>query len=129
MKSLPALIAPLLLLTACGGAAAPSVTVTEQQPAPAPTVTVTESGSVRDPIVGSDGEAIRSLLATQGMNYSGPARDLDELANSICEALDNGISPSLLVQVARDSGFSTEEGAAIVAASIVVKCPWNESRV
>jgi hypothetical protein len=128
MKTLTVALAALVL-TACGSAATPAVTVT----APAPTVTVQAPEPAPAPelpdVSSSDGELIRSLLASQGFSYDGPTRDLEELSDSICEALDNGIEPSLLVQVAMDSGFTMDEGAALVAAAIIVVCPWNESAV
>jgi hypothetical protein len=120
MKTLSAALAALFL-TACGTAAAPTVTVT------APASTVTAAAPVPAPKTSSTGEEIRSLLATQGMTYGGPASQLEEVADSVCEALDNGISLELLVRVAMDSGFSMEEGATIVAASIVVVCPRHRS--
>lgn len=126
MKTLSLALAALIL-TACGTAAAPTVTVT----APAPTVTTTVPAPAPAPErpSRSDGDTIRDLLATQGFTYGGPTRDLEEVGGSICEAIDNGISPELLVRVAMDSGFTMEEGAALVAASILVLCPWNESAV
>lgn len=72
---------------------------------------------------------MRDLLSSQGFDYYGPASDLEELADSICGALDNGIDPALLVEVAINNGFSMEEGAALVAASIVVVCPQHRSAV
>jgi hypothetical protein len=119
MKTLSAALAALFL-TACGTAAAPTVTVT----APASTVTAPAPAPAPN---SSNGETMRSLMATQGMTYSGPASQLEEVADSVCEALDNGISPELLVRVAMNSGFSMEEGATIVAASIVVVCPRHRS--
>lgn len=113
-----------LLLTACGTAAAPTVTVT----APASTVTAAPAPAP-DPPAYSDGDQIRELLATQGFTYGGPSSDLEDVGNSICEAIDSGISPELLVRVAMDSGFTMDEGAALVAASILTICPWNENAV
>ena len=124
MKTL-ALAALPLLLVGCGTAAAPTVTVTASE-------TVTEAAPVvpdTPDLPSSDGEQIRDLLDSQGYPYYGPASDLEELATSVCEAIDNGISPELLVQVAMDNGFSMEEGAALVAASIVVVCPYNRDAV
>ena len=112
-----------ILLTACGTAAAPTVTVT------APASTVTAPAPEPQAPSSSDGETIRGLLASQGFSYSGPASELEDVGNSICEAIDNGISPELLVRVAMDSGFTMKEGAALVAASILTICPWNESAV
>lgn len=124
MKTL-ALAALPLLLVGCGTAAAPTVTVTASE-------TVTQAAPVipdTPDLSSSDGEQIRELLDSQGYPYYGPAFDLEELATSVCEAIDNGISPELLVQVAMDNGFSMKEGAALVAASIVVVCPYNRDAV
>ena len=124
MKTL-ALAALPLLLVGCGTAAAPTVTVTASE-------TVTQAAPVipdTPDLPSSDGEQIRELLDSQGYPYYGPASDLEELATSVCEAIDNGISPELLVQVAMDNGFSMKEGAALVAASIVVVCPYNSDAV
>ena len=119
MKTL-SLAAGAILLAGCAAAPTPAVTVT----APASTVTAPAPDTYA-----SDGEQIRELLDSRGYPYYGPASDLEELADSVCEAIDNGISPELLVQVAMDNGFSMEEGAALVAASIVVVCPYNSSAV
>ena len=124
MKTL-SLAAGAILLAGCAAAPTPAVTVT----APASTVTATAPAPAPAPDLQSDGEQIRDLLDSQGYPYYGPASDLEELADSVCEAIDNGISPELLVQVAMDNGFSMEEGAALVAASIVVVCPYNSDAV
>lgn len=121
MKTL-SLAALALLLAGCGTAAAPTVTVTASE-------TVTEAAPIAPDLPASDGEQIRELLDSQGYPYYGPASDLEELAVSVCEAIDSGISPELLVEVAIDNGFSMEEGAALVAASIVVVCPYNQDAV
>lgn len=125
MKTLTLLVAPVLL-AGCGAAAAPTVTVTasrtitEAAPAPAPEPA---------PANQSDGELIRTLLASKGFNYTGPSSDLDSVAQSICDALDTGVSAMTLMNMALDSGFTADEGAALIAAAIVVKCPWNENVV
>ena len=125
MKTL-ALAAGAILLAGCAAAPSPAVTVT----APASTVTAPAPAPAPEPNnYASDGEQIRELLDSQGYPYYGPASDLEELATSVCEAIDNGISPELLVQVAMDNGFSMKEGAALVAASIVVVCPYNRDAV
>jgi len=125
MKKISLLAAPLLV-AAC--ASAPSVA---NVPAPEPgtvTVTAPQPAATRS-APSSDGETLRALLASQGFNYSGPASDLDEVAASICEALDSGVGVRLLADLAMDSGFSSAQAATLIAAAIVVKCPWNESRV
>lgn len=124
MKTL-ALVAGAIFLAGCAAAPAPSVTVT----APASTVTAPAPAPAPDFESQSDGEQIRELLDSRGFSYSGPASDLEDLADSICGAIDSGISPELLVEVAMDNGFSMEEGAALVAASIVVVCPYNKDAV
>ena len=125
MKTL-SLAAGAILLAGCAAAPTPAVTVT----APASTVTAPAPDPAPAPDnYTSDGEQIRELLDSQGYPYYGPAFDLEELATSVCEAIDNGISPELLVQVAMDNGFSMKEGAALVAASIVVVCPYNRDAV
>lgn len=125
MKTL-SLVAGAILLAGCAAAPTPAVTVT----APASTVTAPAPDPAPAPDnYTSDGEQIRELLDSQGYPYYGPASDLEELATSVCEAIDNGISPELLVQVAMDNGFSMKEGAALVAASIVVVCPYNSDAV
>ena len=125
MKTL-SLAAGAILLAGCAAAPTPAVTVT----APASTVTAAPAPAPAPDFESqSDGEQIRELLDSRGYPYYGPASDLEELAVSVCEAIDNGISPELLVQVAMDNGFSMEEGAALVAASIVVVCPYNSDAV
>lgn len=120
------LAAGAILLAGCAGAPASTVTVT----APPSTVTAAPAPAPAPEFeYRSDGEQIRDLLASRGMPFSGPGSQLEELAVSICEAIDSGISPELLVEVAMNSGFSMEEGAALVAASIVVVCPYNRSAV
>lgn len=127
MKTL-SLAAGAILLAGC--AAAPNSTVTVTAPAPAPsTVTAPAPAPAPDFESQSDGEQIRELLDSRGYPYYGPPSDLEELAVSVCEAIDSGISPELLVEVAMDNGFSMEEGAALVAASIVVVCPYNSDSV
>lgn len=121
MKTL-SLAALALLLAACGTAAAPTVTVTASQ-------TVTEAAPLVPETPQSDGEQIRDLLASRGMPFSGPASQLEELAVTVCDAIDSGIDPETLVRVAMNSGFTMDEGAAIVAASIVVVCPYNRDAV
>lgn len=116
------LLAASLMLAGCGAAASPTVTVT----APAP-VTVTAAPAPEFNPGSSDGERIRGLLATQGFAYGGPASDLDEVATSICDAMDSGIDAATLASLAMDSGFTRTEAASLVAAAIVVKCPWNSS--
>ena len=121
MKTL-SLAAGAILLAGC--AAAPTSTVTVTAPAPS---TITAPAPAPD--YSSQGEQIRDLLSSQGFPYSGSARSLEELAESICGALDAGLSAALLVEVAMDNGFTMEQGASLVAASIIVTCPRHRSAV
>lgn len=73
----------------------------------------------------SDGEQVLALLESQNVYVSASPLMLDDLAETVCEALANGTSSTLLVGVAMDSGFSRNEATSLVAASIVVKCPWE----
>lgn len=126
-KLLAALAAASLTLVACGsqssGAEAPqpAVTVTE-------TETVTKPAPVPEPepqndIAGDDATYL-AFLASKGVNAD-PDTSI-EVGKSVCEALDNGYDAQTLVTVAMGSGFTMEQGAAIVAAAIVTYCPWNE---
>lgn len=73
----------------------------------------------------SDGERIRELLESQDVYVSASNSSLEDLADTVCEALDNGTSSGLLVSVAMDNGFTRDEATSLVAASIIVKCPWE----
>lgn len=73
----------------------------------------------------SDGEQILALLESQGVYVSSDPRSLDELAVTMCDALATGTSTTLLVSVAMDNGLSRNEATSLVAASIIVKCPWE----
>jgi hypothetical protein len=124
MKRLLTVMAAPLLVAACSaGAAAPTVTVTqtERQPAPAPL-----NDEPKRDIVGDDATYL-AFLASKGI-----VADSDttiEVGKNVCGALDEGISVILLMDVAKDSGFTTEQSAAIIGAAIVTYCPWNESKV
>lgn len=73
----------------------------------------------------SDGEEIRFLLESQNVYVPASDATLEELADTVCQAVGSGTSTGQLVAVAMDSGFSQDEAASIVAASIIVKCPWE----
>lgn len=77
-----------------------------------------------DPFL-SDGEQILALLESQNVYVSASASSLDDVAQTICDAVATGTSTTFLVEVAMDSGFSRNEATSLVAASIVVKCPWE----
>ena len=73
----------------------------------------------------SDGEQIRLLLESQNVYVSASDASLEELADTVCQAVGTGTSTGELMMVAMDSGFTQDEAASIVAASIIVKCPWE----
>ena len=121
-----ALAAPLLVAACSTGSTAPAPTVTvtetEERSAPAP---VDEPDTSSD-IVGDDATYL-AFLASKGV-VADPDTTI-EVGRSVCGALDNGLDPQTLVTVAMSSGFTMDQGAAIVAAAIVTYCPWNESKV
>ena len=73
----------------------------------------------------SDGEQILALLESQGVYVSSDPASLDDVAVTICDALATGSSTTLLVSVAMESGLSRNEATSLVAAAIIVKCPWE----
>jgi len=114
-----ALAAPIALAACAAPNASPTVVKT---------VTVTEAPDtpVDEPqreIVGDDATYL-AFLASKGI-----LADSDtsiEVGKQVCEALEQGIPGTMLVTVAEGSGFTREQGAAIVAAAVLVYCPWNE---
>ena len=56
---------------------------------------------------------------------SSDPQSLDELAVTLCDALATGTSSTYLVSIAMDNGLSRNEATSLVAASIIVKCPWE----
>lgn len=93
---------------------------------PEATVTVTEAAPVPAPErATNDDDLYLALLASEGIRAD-RATSI-EVGRSICEALDAGYEKSLLALVAVDSGFTEREAAALVAAAVVVYCPWHES--
>jgi len=118
MKYLIALAIVAFVVSGCVRPAAvpqTTVTVTEEAPAPIP---APERAT-------NDDDLYLSLLASEGIR-SDRATSI-EVGRSICEALDSGYEKSLLALVAVDSGFTEREAAALVAAAVVVYCPWHES--
>lgn len=73
----------------------------------------------------SDGEQILALLESEGLYVSSDPQSLDELAVTLCDALAAGTSSTYLVSIAMDNGLSRNEATSLVAASIIVKCPWE----
>lgn len=124
-KLLAALAAASLTLVACGAQSSGAE-------APQPAVTVTKTETVTKPApepepqndIAGDDATYLAFLASKGVNAD-PDTSI-EVGKSVCEALDNGYDAQTLVTVAMGSGFTMEQGAAIVAAAIVTYCPWNE---
>jgi hypothetical protein len=118
---LAALAAPLAL-AACATPNTATPTVTQ-------TVTVTEEAPAPEPdepernIVGEDATYL-AFLASKGI-VSDPETSI-EVGKQVCQALEEGIPGTMLVTVAEGSGFTREQGAAIVAAAVLTYCPWNE---
>lgn len=126
MKRLIAVLAAPLFVAACStGAAAPTpvVTVTEIEERVVPAPELDEPA--RD-VVGDDATYL-AFLASKGI-VADPDTTI-EVGRNVCGALDEGISVILLMDVAKGSGFTTEQSAAIIGAAIVTYCPWNESKV
>lgn len=125
--ALAALAAPLLLAACSTGTAtppAPTVTVTATKEAPAPTPVDTPEP---EPQVTGDDATYLGFLASKGINAD-PDTSI-EVGKQVCDALDSGYPVTLLMDVAKDSGFTTDQSAAIIAAAIVTYCPWNESKI
>lgn len=126
MKTVILAAVAAVALTACaaGTPTAETVTVTasetvtrdaapEPEPEPAP-----QSESDDDLYIG--------LLASKGV-YAGRS-DSIQVGHMVCDALDDGYTGVDMVALAKASGFTTEQGAAIVAAAVLAYCPWNEGQ-
>lgn len=112
------------VLTACaaGTPTAETVTVTAsetvtREPAPEPEPA---------PQSESDDDLYIGLLASKGV-YAGRS-DSIQVGHMVCDALDDGYTGVEMVALAKASGFTTEQGAAIVAAAVLAYCPWNEGQ-
>lgn len=119
-----AIAAPLILAGCVAPGAEPearTVTVTKEAPAPAPEPT---DEPERD-IMGDDASYL-AFLASKGV-VADPDTTI-EVGKQVCEALDDGIPGTMLVTVAEGSGFTRDQGAAIVAAAVLTYCPWNEEQ-
>lgn len=129
---LVAILAAALVFTACSsGTPAATVTVTatatetETRPAPEPASepdTENLSESEKD-------ETYLLLLSTKVNTFGIDEDTLTELGRTICDSLDRGIDVESIYMVAKSSGLSDDEAAAIIAAAIVVYCPQHESSV
>lgn len=122
------------VLTACSLAALAACSSPSASPAPAVTVTATETeravAPAPAPDVYSDDEQYLDLLyGSSSWFYDIDETLLIDLGGSICGALDSGATLEQIAVAALDSGIPMERAAELVAASVVVYCPWNESRV
>lgn len=122
-RALIAALAAPLMVAACATptATAPApevVTVTAPAPEPEP------APKPEAPTTSNDDDLYMALLASEGVTAS-RATSI-EVAQSVCEALDDGIEATTLAALAVSSGFTNKQAAAIVAAAIVVYCPWHE---
>ena len=123
MKRIAVAACAALFVAGCASpAAAPEATVTVTQEAPEPR----PEPSSAEPLPGDD-ETYLDFLRSKGI-YATDETSI-EVGKSVCEALDDGYDVTLIMSLAIDSGFTTDEAAAIVAAAIVTYCPWNESKV
>jgi len=116
-------VAAALAVAGCASPqAAPEATVTVTQKAPEPRSKPTEAA----PMQGDD-ETYLSFLRSKGIYAS--AETSIEVGKTVCNTLDDGYDVTLIMALAIDAGFTTDEAAAIIAAAIVTYCPWNESKV
>lgn len=118
-----AVAAAALAVAACSAPNAVTTTVTE---------TVTQAAPREEPSqepqnkATNDDDLYIAMLASKGV-VAGRAESI-EVGHMVCGALDDGYTGVDLVAVAKSSGFTTEQGAAIVAAAVLVYCPWNEGQ-
>lgn len=124
MKTIILAAVAAISLTACaaGTPTATTVTVTASE-------TVTREAAPDPepaPQSESDDDLYIGLLASKGV-VAGRS-DSIEVGHMVCDALDDGYTGSDMVALAKASGFTTEQGAAIVAAAVLVYCPWNEGQ-
>lgn len=141
MKKTIALVSTALgttvMLTACSAgqaSPAPTVTVTASQTAPAPAPNNDEAPQAgangNDNFSSNDDATFLVLLRGSNPWFNGvDDRTLIDLGQSTCSAFDAGMSLQMYAAAAAQSGVTMEQAAQIAAASIVVYCPWNESKV
>lgn len=125
-RILVAVLAAPLLVAACAvpGNATPAptvtVTATEERPAPKPE-------PEPEPRIEGDDATYLGFLRSKGIMADSDTTI--EVGKQVCEALDDGYEPELLMMLAIDAGFTTDQAAAIIAAAIMTYCPWNQSAV
>lgn len=121
MKRIAALAALPLALAACSGIPVATVTVTEQER------TVTREAPEPQQ---NDRLDIMDLLESQDPQFGRlPRADVIEVAQMVCEKLDEGYAATTLGNLAMDAGFTQKQAASLIAASILVYCPWQEDNV
>lgn len=120
-----AVAAAALAVAACSAPNAVTTTVTETVTAPQSSPRDEPRDEPRD-TGQSDDDLYIGLLASKGV-VAGRA-DSIEVGHMVCDALDDGYTGVDMVSVAKASGFTTEQGAAIVAAAVLAYCPWNEDQ-
>lgn len=120
MKRIAVAASAALFLAGCAvPAAAPERTVTVTQEAPEPRPEPTRAQS--------DDQTYLDFLRSKGI-YASDETSI-EVGKTVCTTLDAGYDVTLIMAAAVDAGFTTEEGAAIIAAAVLTYCPWNESKV
>lgn len=123
MKLIAIAAAAMLGLTACSGIPVATVTVTQETER-------TKTAEPNLPRGNSSGDRIVDLLERTDPAFGRVNQDtLVELAQMVCDRLDDGYAASALGSIAMDSGFTQNQAAALIAASIVVYCPWQEDNV
>lgn len=125
-RLIAALIAAPLALAACGGAGAARTETVTATATTTTTITEPAAPALGDTVTADD-QTYLAFLASKGV-YADPQTSI-EVGKSICDALDGGYDVTTIMAVAQSSGFTTDEGAAIIAAAIVTYCPWNEYKV
>lgn len=137
IKKLAIAVAPLaLVLTACAsGSPEATVTVTatatetETRPAPEPEPEPEPDTGVEDMSESEKDETYLLLLSTKVNTFGIDEDVLTELGRTICMSLDRGMDVESVYMVAKSSGLTNDEAAAIIAAAIVVYCPQHENSV
>lgn len=120
-----------LALAACtSGTPAATVTVTATQTETERPAPEAEPETETENLSESEKDERYVLLLSTKVNTFGIDEDtLTELGRTICMSLDRGMDVEDIYMVAKSSGLSDDEAAAIIAAAIVVYCPQHENSV
>jgi hypothetical protein len=92
-----------------------------------PAVTAEPRAGLSDP---SDPQRMKTLLVRQDPAFD--RIDTETIGRAgvlICGSIDDGMRPSEIGQTAMNSGFTMDQAVALVAAAIVVFCPWHEGSI